>query len=399
MSSFDNSNLNINKHFLDHFNFQEKKEYDWKLIKTHQSNDNDIEINVFMGINKKDENISIFVKDIIFSLDSENQKEIIRILKEAFFLIFLKKFKYFVQLDEMILLELSNNKKRLFFIFKGNYYPISNIINISNEYIFDENGAVIYNNSLIKSIIYQITFGLFSLHNNSIIHNNMKTENILINDIGRISISGFKSMSFKQEDSHICSLCYSSPEFLNDTKHIRDEKDDMWALGVIILELLIKKNEYFKINNKIKNDEIPFEEAALNQFKYIITKFGIYKNIENERINAILQEKIKERTYIYEISEKEKEIIDNNEALYLIKNLLRLNPNERFSAREVLKSAYLKEYSEIFENDLKYLNELKKALDYDKDYKKLFNQENDDINFKELYDYLNMKLIILKEYK
>ena len=84
MSSIDKSNLNINKNFLDHFNYLEKKEYNWKLIKAYQSNDNDIEVNVFLGINKRDENVSICVKDIIFSLDSENQKEIIRILKEIF---------------------------------------------------------------------------------------------------------------------------------------------------------------------------------------------------------------------------------------------------------------------------------------------------------------------------
>ena len=397
MRSLDKSD--INKHFLNHFDFKEKNEYLWKLVDTNQNND--IEVNIFLGENKTDNNKSVIVKDNIFSLSSDNLEEITNILKEVYFLILLKKFKYFIKLDQMILLDISDKDKRLFLIFKDNYYPISKIINISNELSDKEKKKIIINNnslnSFIKSIIYQISFGLYSLHYNSIIHNYMNTNDILLNNLGIISISNLTSMSYKGEASYLCSLYYSPPEFLYNTEMIRDEKEDMWALGVIILELLLKKTNYFKASVQ-NNDKMTLKEEVLNQLKLIVAKYGIDENIENGKINELINEESKEK-YVYQFTKEEKEKINDEKALDLLQNLLTLNPNKRYSAEQVLKSAYLEEYSKVFETDLNYLKNIKKPLDYNKDYKRLFNQEKDKINFKELYDDLYLKLNQLNKYE
>ena len=91
----------------------------------------------------------------------------------------------------------------------------------------------------------------------------MKLENILINSNTKISITDFSSMSYKGEDSGLCTLPYSSPEFLNNILVIRDEKFDMWAFGVIILELFLKKNEYFKKDDEVNNEEIGYKKKFI----------------------------------------------------------------------------------------------------------------------------------------
>ena len=48
--------------------------------------------------------------------------------------------------------------------------------------------------------------------------------------------------------------------------------------------------------------------------------------------------------YELKLTEEETKIINNKEAIELIKNLLTLNPNKRYSAKQVLESNYLKSY-------------------------------------------------------
>ena len=72
----------------------------------------------------------------------------------------------------------------------------------------------------------------------------------------------------------------------------------------------------------------------------------------------------------------------------LIKNLLVLNPNKRYSAEEVLKSAYL----ECYIQDFPHLNNMKKPLNIDLDYNTIFSQQIDRAKFEEIFKNLDSKL-------
>ena len=212
----------------------------------------------------------------------------------------------------------------MFLIFKGNSVSLNKLISFQgNDYLS--------NRELVKWIVYQITFGLFILHNNNIIHNDIKPSNILINEIGGIVICDFGSACFKDEDSYSYTRYYSSPEFLNDTLIKRDEKSDIWGLGVIIIELLLKTNIYFKNNE---------EKSNKSQLKILLSKFGIndIEDLSNEEIKKKIEESYDKK---FKFTNDEIEKIKDKNALELIQNLLSLNPKNRFNALQALQSKYL----------------------------------------------------------
>ena len=241
-SNQESETIEIDGYFMD--NYTEAKNYIWKCLNPDKkSNDKDkIEGLVFSGEKK---NEFIFVKQIKFSF---NKKNIYLILKEIYFLIFLKKYDYFVKLYDILLKDVSNMDKCVFLVFKNNCVDLKSIYNQNKIYLENKN--------IIKWIIYQIAFGLYTLHYNNMIHNDIKPSNILFDGKGGINICDFGSMCYTGEKSSSFTRQYTAPEFLLDNKIIRDEKSDMWSLGVIILELLCKKPNYFKIDDVQKSEKM-----------------------------------------------------------------------------------------------------------------------------------------------
>jgi serine/threonine protein kinase len=314
---------NINTEFLKDFNNMELKEnYDWEIISVSKDDTN--KRSVFCGINKNDKNDCIHVKQFKIFIEQNSDKEIKQIITEINFLCLLQKYDCIVKLDDIILDKVVNTQK-LYLIFKGNTISLNKMI--QSEYYNNLN-----NNDLIKWIIFQISYGLYILHSNKIIHNDIKPSNILINEEGSIFISDFGSACFSNEENDTYTLYYASPEFLNNFEK-RDEKYDMWALGVIIIELFIKENKYF--NYKKDNSE--------SQLKCILSKFGLTENLEKNDINNIINSD--ESKYEFNIGEIESKIKDKN-VIELIKNLVVLNPKKRFTAEQVLKSKYFEDLIE-----------------------------------------------------
>jgi serine/threonine protein kinase len=224
---------------------------------------------------------------------------------------------------------------------------------INSDYYINLN-----DDNLIKWIIFQISYGLYILHSNKIIHNDMKPSNILIDQVSGIFITEFGSACFNYEESNSYTLYYASPEYLNNFEK-RDEKYDMWALGVIIIELFVKENKYF--NYKKDNNE--------SQLKCILSKFGINENLEKNDINNLIYND--ENKYEFNIGEIESKIKDKN-AIELIKNLVVLNPKKRFTAEQVLKSKY---FEDLIEEDTFKINKIDSQTKNDL-FSKLIDQTN-----------------------
>ena len=260
-------NIEIDDYFLN--NYTEAKNYIWECLNTNKqkkSNDKDkIEGLVFYG--EKNGKIYFHVKQIKFPF---NKKNVILILKEIYFLIFLRRYDYFVKLDDILLKNESDMNKCVFLVFKDNFGNL--------KFLFNKNKIYLENENFIKWTIYQISFGLYTLHNNNIIHNDIKPANILIDNEGGIFICDFGSMCYKGEKSSSFTRQYTAPEFLLDDNIIRDEKSDMWSLGVIILELLYKKLNYFEIKDVPQSKkESNLKEGNKKQLDNIISNFGIIK--------------------------------------------------------------------------------------------------------------------------
>ena len=319
-----NSNKNIHTEFYDYFHYTKRDDYFWNLESVSKDDDN--KRSVFSGQNKQDENDFIYVKQIKISFNFNDKYDNVQILKEIYFLVILRNQPYIVPLDD-ILLDNETNCTRVFLIFKGNTVSLNKLINYSEDYLSDKD--------LVKWIMYQISYGLYILHSNNIIHNDIKPSNVLINHSGGITICDFGSTAYKNEESNSYTRYYVPPEFLNDLTIIRDEKSDIWGLGVIMIELYLKKNGYFKYTGDNKNNE--------NQLKFILSKFGIGNDIKCEGIQK--SNDIFSKAKI-QFQKEEIERINDKEALDLINHLLCLNPNERYNIKQVLDSKYF-EISEL----------------------------------------------------
>ena len=95
---------------------------------------------------------------------------------------------------------------------------------------------VSYDVPQIKCILYQIMSGVLYLHNNNIIHRDIKGANILLNNKGDIKIADFGlarnhiKNTNQQYTNKVVTLWYRSPELLfGATKY--DFAIDIWSVG------------------------------------------------------------------------------------------------------------------------------------------------------------------------
>jgi len=318
--------------FLSDFPFLEKDNYIWKLESGNGEKEKNI---VFSGTNINDNNNVIYVKRIYIKFKDTDKNKHKQIFKEIYFTFFFQKYYYFQNnVDKLF----SKNEEFLFLIFKENYADsLKRLINSKKNFYLDDP-------NFIKWIIYQIAFGLYTLHSNNIIHFDIKPSNILINKVGGIFIIDFGSAIFKGENYYSYTSSHASPEFL--INHVNDEKYDIWSLGITMIELYLKD---YSIFNNIKDKKKQLDE--------IFTKFGIKDKYTNEDLKKELNDNKKIK---FQIDKNILAKINDKDAKDLLKNLLTFSPKERFTAKNVLDSKYLKEYKGIDSFELKKNNILKK---------------------------------------
>ena len=338
--------------------FEIYDKYTWSII---YRNENRF---VYEGTSKIDNKLNYIVwKEKI--IDSESFKET---LKELFFLIMLKNKKYFVNITDKKYIVDDENYKHLFMKFEGGY------INLKQLYDYK------YPNSKrMKDIIYQISFGLYILHFNNIVHNDINPTNILIDEDYKIKIADFSSAIYGDNNninniSYSCTKAYAPPEFLNGNYH-RNQKSDMWSLGVMIVELCLETQLF---NN---NDSI------YQILKSILSLFDIQRDLDKETINSLIYNDNDQ--YNFNIERFKEKIKDSqkidDDLIDLISHLLVLNPNKRYTAKEVIMSKYLKNYPG---NDPIVLRKIETPINYE-----LLINEMDEADFiKNLENLINISL-------
>jgi len=146
-----------------------------------------------------------------------------------------------------------------------------------------------------KYYFSQIANGLQYLNNINVIHRDLKPSNILLtNDRSIIKICdfGFAVKLSNLDNNTICgSPLYMAPETLNNSNY--DKTTDLWAVGLILYEMLFLKHPYDSCNT------IPELKSKINGDNIIIPQFNIYNNnTSNECTNllkGLLQKDCKKR--------------------------------------------------------------------------------------------------------
>lgn len=90
-------------------------------------------------------------------------------------------------------------------------------------------------------ILQQTLKGLHALHQRNIVHRDIKSDNILINDRGQLKLGDFGyaaqlTQARQKRSSKVGTVCWMAPELIKG-KTQYDTKIDIWSFGVFALEL------------------------------------------------------------------------------------------------------------------------------------------------------------------
>jgi len=324
--------------FIRNFDYVKSNDYKFTVMKL-KIEGKEVKSTYYSGINLNNKNDCIIVKEI--RITTKNEEERKQLIKEIFLSLILKGQEYFPNNIEW---KLSKNNEYIYSINKDNSIPLNYVIQFNKQNYLEQPG-------FIKWVIYQICFGIHTLHSNQIIHHDIKPSNISINEKSGISISDLSNSIFFGENSLKINLPYAAPELLIDDYKI-DEKIDMWSLGILMLELYNKKEQILKNeNNNTSKEQLNYMFSILSNEKYTY-----------EKIETLLKDS---KSFKFTIKESLLNKINDSDAIDLIKHLLVINPQERYSAEQALESKYLSEFTGLDSLNSKhnnYLNEYQQIL-------------------------------------
>ena len=198
-----------------------------------------------------------------------------------------------------------------------------------------------------KNIFKQLIETLKYIHSKNIVHRDIKPHNILLTLNNEIKICDFGVGKEILKGTLVNETCgtpaYIAPELLYD-KPFDPYKSDIWSCGVVL---------YFMLTGFV-----PFKGDNDNQLHNNIMK-GIYPIIDNI----------------------------SNECNDLIKNILEVNPNKRFSLNDILNHSWFKDF-DLKKNNFELFTKAEKII-YGKlnlDYR--FNEKE---NLVENFTYKNLE--------
>ncbi|KAL4913268.1 kinase-like domain-containing protein [Aspergillus aurantiobrunneus] len=191
--------------------------------------------------------------------------------------------------------------------------------------------------SEIKTILLQFISGIDFLHSQWIMHRDLKTSNLLINNRGELKIADFGMARYYGDPPPkltqlVVTLWYRSPELLLGAENYGPEID-MWSVGCIFGELLTKepllqgKNEVDQVSKIFALTGPPTQQSWPG--------FRTLPNAKSLRIPPNPSSST--------LLPRAKFPFITNAGLQLLSSLLALNPASRPSATECLAHAYFRE--------------------------------------------------------
>lgn len=190
-----------------------------------------------------------------------------------------------------------------------------------------------------KTLMLQITSAVSYLHSNWILHRDLKTSNILLNNRGEVKLADFGMARHTSDPPPkltqlVVTLWYRAPELLLGASEYGFDVD-VWSLGCIFAELLTR-HPVFPGKNET------------DQLSKIFTLLGTPNNESWPNFRGLPNAKV-----LHPILSKSPSIASSLNAskfpylsssgLRLLSSLLSLNPADRPSADEALQHRYFQE--------------------------------------------------------
>ena len=242
--------------------------------------------------------------------------------------------KFFVKLYSLNLDKKNNELSTLFEIGLNNWQSEINSMKKASKF---------YNESLLVSIIFQITSGLYDLYIKGFLHLNINPHNIIIfsdnSDRNEIStyiykisdcemsidyetlLNDFKGNEHQLTSEEILGILdsgnrYVSPKFKLMIKNKIDlnvdylDKNDVYSLGLCVLSTMSRQKD---------------DKNIINEFVYLNTK--LYEELVNDNTNNLMKERINNYT---------KSLGYSHKFLNLLYNMMNVNDSKRFSFKQII---------------------------------------------------------------
>jgi cell division cycle 2-like protein len=192
--------------------------------------------------------------------------------------------------------------------------------------------------SEIKTLLRQLVGAVGYLHDNSIIHRDLKTSNILLDNRGHLKLADFGMARYIPSPNAapltqlVVTLWYRAPELLLGTT-VYGREVDMWSVGCVFAELVTKapilqgKNEVDQLAQIFSLCGLPTEK-----------KWPEFYRLPNSRSLKLPRDNPNAPGF-----NRSKFPFLTSTGIELLSSLLALNPEHRPTAKEVLEHGYFRE--------------------------------------------------------
>lgn len=160
-------------------------------------------------------------------------------------------------------------------------------------------------------LIKQVLKGLSYIHENNLIHRDIKPDNILINANSKIKIIDFGTVALDSNEwkrrSAVGTPWYCAPEVINTEDY--NWSVDIWSLGCMILELITGKPPYDDLNSiqclmKMATSPPPIPQDLSSECHDFISKCLAVNKSERPTAKELLN-----HSYILKYEDKEQNIL------------------------------------------------------------------------------------------
>lgn len=200
----------------------------------------------------------------------------------------------------------------------------------------------------LSFLLFQLITGVNYLHSEGIVHRDLKPENVGVSRDGSLKILDFglsrrMDWSSSFEPSRVGTRHYKAPELLLGSPF--NQSADMWAVGCIAAELVLKDTLFAGMNETHQLETIcqtlgqPYYQILQDIDFLQKTELNMY-NLEIEEINSDIN--MPDHLFIHNTS------IDlecSNQFRDLLNKLLEFDPSKRILAEEALHHPYFNKFT------------------------------------------------------
>ncbi|CAA0818355.1 Protein kinase superfamily protein [Striga hermonthica] len=198
-----------------------------------------------------------------------------------------------------------------------------------------------FSQSEVKCLMLQLLSGVEYLHDNWVLHRDLKTSNLLLNNCGELKICDFGlarqyGSPLKPYTHLVVTLWYRAPELLLGAKQY-STAIDMWSLGCIMAELLSKEPLF---NGKTEFDQLDKIFKILGTPNETI--WPGYSKLPGVKVNFVKHQYNLLRRKFPPTSFTGSPVL-SDAGFDLLNKLLTYDPQKRITAKEALNHEWFRE--------------------------------------------------------